>query len=81
MSRNIAFPSIINLRGRRYVRRAEFERFKKRLAGLPTKDDDPNEPEVFITMKQCGLELGRTVRSLERWIAEDTAANSTDQAA
>ena len=71
--KHVAFPRLVDIRGRRHVRRADWENFKRHLAGMPPRDDDPNAPEIFVPLKQCAAELGRTVRSIERWLAEDAA--------
>jgi hypothetical protein len=66
------FPSVIELKGRRYVRSYESERYKRELAGLPF-EADPAAPERLIPIKKFADELGVCVRTVGRRIREAKA--------
>ena len=66
------FPHVIEQKGRRFVRRADAEAYKKALAGLPF-EADANAPEVLVPVKQFAAELGVCVRTIGRRIAESQA--------
>jgi hypothetical protein len=66
------FPSVIEQKGRRFVRRSDAEAYKRSLAGLPFEPDQ-NAPEVLVPVKQFAAELGVCVRTVGRRIAESHA--------
>jgi hypothetical protein len=66
------FPTIVEQKRRRFVRRRDAEKYKHELAGLPFQDE-ATAPEVLVPLRVFAGELGLCVRTLGRRIAESRA--------
>jgi hypothetical protein len=68
------FPNLIEHGSRRFFFRSGIERYKAKLAGIPFRDDPDAGPDVMVPIKIFALEMGVTVRTIERRIAESRNA-------
>jgi len=70
---SVRFPTIVEQKGRRFVRRSDAEAYKRALAGLPF-ESDPSAPELLVPMRVFAAELGVCVRTVGRRIVESQKA-------
>jgi hypothetical protein len=63
-------PEIISQNNRRFSFRRSIERYKAELGGIPFRVDPDAGPDVLVPIKTFASEMGVTVRTIERRIAE-----------
>ncbi len=62
-------PDILELNKRRYAWRSRIERYKAELAGIPFQGRT-DAPDVLVPIKKFAAELGVSVRTAARRIAD-----------